>query len=131
MTGLEPLYTADEMKAALYAVPHGDGEHAVEALHRRFDAPRLERREHDLRVGMSAVLARRQRAAQLLEVVDLAVERDDETLRLHRLMSGRREVDDGEPAEPEGEAGLRIEVFAGIVGTAMADRIAHAAQNFC
>src|SRR5581483_11948157 len=54
-------------------------------------------------VAAEALAFRLELVAQLPEVVDLAVEHDDVAAvgRMHRLVAGLREVDDGEPAEPQ------------------------------
>src|SRR2546430_7103925 len=100
-------------------------------MHRGYDTPGVERSEHHLRVGMPAK-RRRQRglsqlAAQLFEVVDLAVEHRHVTSggRCHRLMAGGRQVDDRQPAEPEGNAGVGVDPFAGVVGATMHERVGH------
>lgn len=66
-------------------------------------------------------------AAQLAEIINLAVEGDDEAAvgRGHRLMAGRRQIDDGKPAMGERDAGVRIAPEAVIVGAAMGETVGH------
>ncbi len=68
--------------------------------------------------------------AQPTVVVDLAVEDDDVTaaVRSHRLVAGRRQVDDGQPAVDEADAGPGVLPQSDVVGPAMGDGLAHAAQ---
>src|SRR4051794_22450808 len=84
----EPI--AGQSERAFATVPDGETEHAVETLDRFADAPLLEGGEHDFRVRMAAetmtVLV--QICADLLEVVDLAVEHHHEgtAFAVHRLV---------------------------------------------
>ena len=68
----------------------------------------------------------RQFAAQLAEIVDLAVENDHETSvgGQHRLMAGGRKVDDGEPPVREAYATAIGNPRAFIIGPAMGEQIA-------
>ena len=102
----DPVAVAGEMEPAASVVPQGKGEHAVEALDAP-DAPLLVSVEEDLRIraGPEFVAEPLQPTPQLTEVVDLAVVDEPEALRRvrHRLMGGRREIDDGEPAMAQEE----------------------------
>ena len=62
--------------------------------------------------------------AKRLEIVDLAVEDDDVTpiVRAHRLVTGRREIDDRQPAEPERYATRGVDPATVVVWAAMDDR---------
>jgi hypothetical protein len=95
-----------EVEAALVAVPEGEGEHPVEAGEGLGNAPAFEGGEEDLGVGGAAPGEGTEFLAEVLVVVDLAVEGDDEALRGggHGLVPGRREIEDGEPAVSEGDA---------------------------
>src|SRR5215467_13078684 len=64
---------------------------------------------------------------QRLEVIDLAVEGDDDRAVLvrHRLVAERRHVDDGEPAEPEANASIVADEQTFGVGAAMFQTISH------
>ena len=55
-------------------------------------------------------------------IIDLAIVDDDVAarLRMHRLVAGRRDVDDGEPVVGEADATARVEPDAAVVGTAIA-----------
>ena len=68
--------------------------------------------------------------AQLLEVVDLAVEDDLDgaVLVRHRLAGVRRQIDDPQPAEPEAAAPPGETIDADAVRTAMHEPIAHRDQ---
>ena len=61
-------------------------------------------------------------------VVDFAVEDDDEAAvgRDHRLMADRREIENGETPEAQGETGLLIDPRAAVIRTAMPQRRRHA-----
>jgi hypothetical protein len=112
---VERLFTetvATEMQNTLLLVPHREGEHAIEAFCGFHYAPLAKRSEHDLRVGVTTPVVAEwfEFGTEVLEVVHLAVEHDDETsVRAgHRLMTERREVEDGEASMPQGEAAFRI-----------------------
>ncbi len=64
--------------------------------------------------------------AQFDEVVDLAVEDDDVTsiAAQHRLVAGRRQIQDRKAAKPQGDVILRE--HAVIVRTAMCEQVGHA-----
>jgi len=47
---------------------------------------------------------------------------------LHRLMSRRREVDDGKPPMAQADATVSRPPFAGVVGAAMREQLAPARQ---
>ena len=86
-------------------VVEGEGKHPVEFVEGCL-APLGEGVEQDLRVarGVERVPLRQQPGPQVGVVVDLAVE-DDHIARggiHHRLMTGRREVEDRQPPEAEG-----------------------------
>ena len=87
------------------------------------------RSSDDLGVGAAAegdALAL-EAGAQIAVVVDLAVEDDDQPAvrRSHRLVPGRRQIDDGQPAEAERHARRRVDEIAGVVGAAMRQRRGH------
>ena len=65
---------------------------------------------------------------QLLEVVDLAVEHDDDAavFVVQRLLAGRQ-VDDRQPAMAEPDAGL--EVQSAFIGAAVELRLVHAIEQ--
>jgi hypothetical protein len=64
-------------------------------------------------------------------IVDLAVEYDDITRarRVHRLMTCRRQVDNGQPTLRQRDAGLGIRPDAVIVRTAMPDQVSHSPRD--
>jgi hypothetical protein len=70
-----------------------------------------------------------ERAPQLLEVVDLAVEDDGVAAARgrHRLMAGRRQVDDRQPLEAEAHAAVDEDPF--VVGAAVVHGRGHPPQQ--
>src|SRR5262249_60252690 len=106
----EPV--ARQQDAAAVALPDREREHAEKAL----DAarpPGVVRLEDDLGVafGEKAIALLLERAAQVAEIVDAAVEHDREAERRveHRLLAGRLEVEDGKPPMAERDGALREE----------------------
>src|SRR5439155_41425 len=93
-------------------VPHREGEHAAQPVHAG-GTVRLPRAQQHLRVaaGGEPAAAGLQLAAQVAEVVDLAVEdeRDGAVLASHRLLAGD-EVDDRQTRHPE--RGLAVQIAA-------------------
>src|SRR6266850_971442 len=87
--------------------------------------------EQALRVTMAAELSSFgfEGGADRLEIVDLAVERHREFAigAVHRLMPGRREIDDAQAARSQGDA--RAEPLAGVVRTAVDQRRVHPVKN--
>src|SRR5437588_12751232 len=67
--------------------------------------------------------------AQLLEIVNLAVEDDDDVAVFvgHRLMAQGREVDDRQPAVAETDRSIGIAAFA--IGTTVRDDVGHALEE--
>src|SRR5205823_11434886 len=98
---------ADEGKLPPVGVPDGDREHPHEPPHGPLDAPAIEGGQDDLAVATAskAAAGALQLVAELVEVIDLAVEDHDEPARgrPHRLVPVDRQVEDGEPPEPEGD----------------------------
>src|SRR6185436_11995071 len=99
-------------------------------LRKRPGAPLFVRVHDDFGVGVrgKAVAGGFEIPAELLEVVDLAVEddRDAAVLVVDRLMSGR-DVDDAQP--PHAEADPRLHERSLIVGPAVAYDLAHVADE--
>jgi hypothetical protein len=102
--GLDAHRVAHEVDGAGPGIPQGQGEDATEALD-AIDAPSPVGRENDLGVarGPEGLTQGLEIAADLLEVVDLAIERDGAPgPRVdHGLGPGFAQVDDGEPAVSE------------------------------
>ena len=88
--------------------------------------------QEDLGVGVrgKAPPALFQLFAQLAVVIDLAVENDliPAIGAGHRLSSGLREVDDGQPAVSQADAAIVGKPGAGTVGTARAHPVANPHQ---
>ncbi len=126
----EPI--ANERQRAVAAVPHRDREHADQPLDRRLDAERGEGFQHHLGVGMAAKAnaARLEFGAQLVVIVDLAVVDDDEAAvgGDHRLVAGRREIDNGKPPVRKRDPGFGVDPDAVIVGAAMREAVIHCAR---
>src|SRR5262249_43376626 len=107
--GLDAVAVANECQSLLEAVPDGEREHPVESAEGIW-SPFGKRRQHDFGVGTRSEdsALRLQFRAQLEEVVDLAVVRQDEApvRRKHRLLGGVGEIDDGEAPMPEAERSI-------------------------
>ena len=60
-------------------------------------------------------------------VVDLAIEDDHPApgTGQHRLVAGRRQIDDGQTAMRESDSRLKVQPDPSIVGTAMRDCVRH------
>ena len=107
-----PMRSRARKQPARARVPDADREHAVEAVDaRRGPTPRSRGRctsvsEWSVRKRCPFATSSR---PQLPVVVDLAVEddRDRAVLVAHRLVRGRREVDDREPAVAEPDLAVR------------------------
>ena len=83
-------------------IPQREREHPDGVLQRPSQPPGFDRREQGLRVGMAGPIRRLpfvlQLLAKLLMIIDFAVVDDDvaAAVRVHRLIAGRRNVDDRE-----------------------------------
>ena len=112
-------------EALLRRVPDGDGEHAAQLLE-HVRAPRLVAVDDGLRVAVrdERVAHRLELGAQLLEVVDLAVERDGHGAVgvLHGL-AGAFEVDDRQAAKAHRDVVVHEEAL--VVGPAVGDAVGH------
>src|SRR5262249_26295561 len=120
----EPV--ARQQDAAAVALPDREREHAEKAL----DAarpPGVVRLEDDLGValGEEAIALLLERAAQVAEIVDAAVEHDREAERRieHRLLAGRREVENAQPPVAERDRALRE--ISGSIRPAWRERVCH------
>ncbi len=120
---------AREEERLAVAVPESEGEHAAEAFHAAL-APCLPRVDDHLGVALRPenVSERHELGDQLLEVVDLAVEDDDDgaVLVVERLLAGR-EIDDRE--SPMAEADSRFDVQPAPVRAAMVLGLVHAIEK--
>src|SRR3974377_239355 len=99
---IERLYAKPippQLELTLATIPHADSEHANKALHCRVDSVGCESLQHHFGIGMSAKFdtARFEFGTQFLEIVDLAIVRnDDATVRgAHRWRTGRRWFEQG------------------------------------
>jgi hypothetical protein len=94
-------------------VPQSEGEHPNEPFEGCFESPLNDGRQHHLRIRVAAkcVPLFFPAVPQIAKVVYLPVENDDvsATCREHRLMSFRREVDNGETTVRKGNARVRID----------------------
>ncbi len=102
------------------AVPDQEREHAQEVI-KTFLTPAFIGGEHDLRIGLAAVRVVAQFGAQFEIVIDFAVENDPPgtVLVRHRLMPGRREVNDTQAVVTQTRLGGRIHVEITLVRAAM------------
>ena len=124
---------ACQRQGAAFRVPQREGQHAVAAPKGGLDAPLADTGEQDLRVRVAAevVAHRLQLTAQLLEIIDLAVERQHEAAVIaeHRLMTRRRQVQDRQSPVAKHDSGAGVAPDAGIVRPAMGDRIGHRGRS--
>jgi hypothetical protein len=116
------------VKRILLAIPQREGEHTIEPAQRAVDAPALESRKCDLRVGVTAPPKPIQLMTQAFEVVYLAVERDHVTsrLRAHRLVSLGGEVDDRQTTMSQRHPASRIRPASTVIGPPVLERVCHA-----
>ena len=123
----EPV--AREQEPPRVRVPDREGEHAAEAVDAVLAPLLVAVRDHlGVGVGPEAVAVRDQLAADLGEVVDLAVEDDlhRSVLVADRLVAGRQ-IDDAQPpvAEPDGA----VEIVAAGIGPAVDHGVGHGDQS--
>ena len=123
-----------EVQDAVPAVPQGQGEHGIEPLESRAQAPGGHRLHHHLGVAMApeAPAPVGQGGPQLGGVVTLSVVGGDPAAigRDHGLVAGRREVDDGQSAVTEAHPGLAVAPGALVVGPPMGQGPGHGASEF-
>ena len=127
---LDPEAVARQHEPLARAVPHRDGEHPAQPLGEARTVLLVEVDEH-LRVGVrrpEAVAGGLELGPQRGMVVDLAVLHDDDAAVLvgDRLVAAL-EVDDRQP--PRGQAGAAQQRLPCAVGPAVAQRVAHGAQQ--
>ena len=123
--GLDAEQVARAHQALLRRVPDGDGEHAAQLLEHA-GSPRLVAVHDGLGVAVrdELVAQRLQLGAQLLEVVDLAVECDgDGAARVLHGLARALEVDDAQAAKAHGDAVVHEKAL--VVGPAMGDAVGH------
>src|SRR5205823_7650204 len=111
------------------SVPDGEGEHAPQPLHARATVflPGVDDRLR-VAVGSEYVSLGLEVLAQLLEVVDLSVERDPDgsVFVRHRLCGDGSKIDDGEP--PVAESDVAVGPHRLTIGPAVRDRVGHGLQ---
>src|SRR5260370_518199 len=93
-------------------------------------APHVRGGKDDLgiRMGAEAMSPVRQLRRERLEIVDLAIERDgDRVVLVEQGLLAAGNIDDGEPAMAESDAGRQMKAAA--VGTTMGDAVGHAAEQ--
>ncbi len=135
----EPVRTVDEQRllagpiardrqATVALVPDRQREHPVELVD-GVGALLLVQVDDRFRVALRSepVAARDETRAQILEVVDLAVEDEPDRAVLvgHRLARVRRQIDDAQPPEAEPGPAAGRDVHAVAVGAAMEHAIPH------
>lgn len=108
------------------AVPEGEGEHALQPL-QAVQSILLIGVENGFGVGRGAeaVAFAAQLATQLAVVVDFAIEGDDElaVFAFHRLVAGRRRIEDAQAAMSEADFAVRID--PAVIGPAIGHDRAH------
>ena len=128
---IKGLYTysiADKNKPIVVGVPYCNGKHAEQLV---------DKTKAILLVGIEDGFCVRSRAVaipfrfELLSedqvIVDFSVhhERELAVWRVHRLMTGRRKIDDRETSKAESDLPIRRHEYTGIVRTAMSKTVAH------
>src|SRR4051794_19789860 len=105
------------MQCARGAIEGGKCENAIGALKRTVDAEAGDGLDNDLGVGSTAK-GHCQLGRNFSGVVEFAVVGDDEAAigRRHRLMTGLRQVDDGEPTVAKAYAGGGVKPMSVSVG---------------
>ena len=93
-----------QQKTLVLLAPQGEGEHATKAIE-KVHAPLGEAAHQyfSIRTRTEGVARTRQLVPKLLEVVDLPIFNDPHLLAVfgHRLVPGRREVEDRQPTDPQ------------------------------
>ena len=113
-------------------VVEGHGEHAVQPGEHVVSPLPVRGEDHfGIAAGAEGVSQRFELRAEVEEVVDLAVEGDAELARgiEHRLMSGRREVDDRQAAVSKPDATVGGPPESRVIRTAMGHGVAHRLQR--
>ena len=121
---------AGAKKLILLLVPDDEGVHTAQTIEYRL-APLLVAVQEALGVGAAVELIALglELGAKLLEVVDLAVEDDNDAAVLigHGLSAGLGQVEDRQAAEAEGNAA--VDKLTAHVGTAMDDAVHHLGEH--
>ena len=116
-------------QAAALFVPDDERVHAAQAVHEVVAPLLIAVHEHlGVRAAVEGVALRLEFRAQGLEVVDLAVEHDDDVavLALHRLRARLGQIEDGKAAEAERHVAVKIR--AAHVRAAVHDAVHHARE---
>ena len=109
-----------------FAIVDAQRPHAVQPRKARFAELLVREQDHfGVAAARKHVATRLELCAQAADVVDLAVVDDPVILRgvVHRLMAGRRQIDDAQAPVPECDFVAAIR--AGVVRTAVRDRLVH------
>ena len=127
---LDAKDVAGAKKLVLLLVPDDEGVHAAQAIEYGL-APLLVAVQEALGVGSTVELIALglELGAKLLEVVDLAVEDDNDAAVLigHGLSAGLGQVEDRQAAEAQGNAA--VDKLAAHVGTTMDDAVHHLGEH--
>jgi hypothetical protein len=122
---------ARQQHALAGRIPDGEGIHAAQMRDHGGPVAVIEMQQHlGVRLGAQLTTLGHQLRAQLPKIVDLAVEGDDRPIRAqdHRLMTGRRRVDDRQAPMPQSDAPRETEPLPGIVQAPRHHRVADPQQ---
>src|SRR3989338_2598174 len=115
-------------KTSLADIPQGKGKHTDKPLQRQFDAPTVNSVENNfrIRIPLKLVAHRLQVQPNFPVVINLAIENNAQRFirRPHRLMSGRRKINNRETTMAKTDISLTENAF--IVGPTVDNSIYHA-----
>ena len=120
-----------QFEFACLPVPQRQGEHAGSPPQGLCEAPARNSRQQRLGIRMATPLRRSACSGkfvpQIKMIIDFAVEHENEAaaIRDHRLVTGKRPVDDGQTPVPKRDPGLRIGPCAEIIRASMRNRVGH------
>src|SRR5690606_21362064 len=108
-------------------VPQTEGEHSLDRPQCALEAIAVDQGQQDLGIGVPTkpIAGLDTLLAQLLKIIDLAVVNDyvPAAGRHHRLMTGQREIDDGQPSVSKIDPYFGIAPNSAVIRAAMDQRI--------
>jgi hypothetical protein len=134
VTVVQRLYAqtiSHEVQDAQLSIPHGKREHADEARYSCFDPPSVAGRQQHFAVRATAIHRRHAASVEFSpdpgKIVNFAVEgqRVAAARRGHRLMTRRREIDDGQTTKADRVATGRFAPDAHVIGASVHERVRH------